>query len=79
MSALVDEQRLEETPTGDDKLPRIKPHTTAEIKDDLRTAKTLWCPGCSNGTVTRALVDAVLGLELDPEKVVVVAGIGCSG
>jgi len=79
MSALVDEQRLEESPTGDYKLPRIKPHTTAEIKAHLRSAKTLWCPGCSNGIITRALVDAILGLELDPEKVVVVAGIGCSG
>ena len=29
--------------------------------------------------VTRALIDAILGLTLDPEKVVVVAGIGCSG
>ena len=79
MSALVDEQRLEASPTGDPKLPRIKPHTTSEIKAHLRSAKTLWCPGCSNGTITRALIDAILGLELDPEKVVVVAGIGCSG
>ena len=78
MSALVDEQRLEASPTGC-AAPRIKPHTTAEITAHLRTAKTLWCPGCSNGTITRALVDAILGLELDPEKVVVVAGIGCSG
>jgi 2-oxoglutarate ferredoxin oxidoreductase subunit beta len=29
--------------------------------------------------VLRAMVDAVLSLELDPEKVVVVAGIGCCG
>jgi 2-oxoglutarate ferredoxin oxidoreductase subunit beta len=79
MSALVDEQRLEAEPTGDPKLPRIKPHTTSEIKAHLRSAKTLWCPGCSNGTITRALIDAIIGLELDPAKVVVVAGIGCSG
>ena len=79
MSALVDEHRLEAQPTGDPKLPRIKPHTTTEIKAHLRSAKTLWCPGCSNGTITRALIDAILGLELDPQKVVVVAGIGCSG
>jgi pyruvate/2-oxoacid:ferredoxin oxidoreductase beta subunit len=79
MTALVDEQRLEESPKGDYQLPRIKPHTTSEIKAHLRAAKTLWCPGCSNGTIARALIDAILGLELDPEKVVVVAGIGCSG
>jgi 2-oxoglutarate ferredoxin oxidoreductase subunit beta len=45
----------------------------------LRSAETVWCPGCSNGIVTRAIVDVVLGLGLDREKVVVVAGIGCAG
>jgi len=80
MSALVDEQKLEAAPhDGECKPPRIKPHTTSEITPWLRTPKTIWCPGCSNGTITRALIDAILGLELDPEKVVVVAGIGCSG
>ena len=79
MSALVDEQRLESPPEGDYALPRIKPHKTSEIVPWLRTPKTIWCPGCSNGTITRALIDAILGLELDPEKVVIVAGIGCSG
>ena len=78
MSALVDEQRLEAAP-ADCSAPRIKPHTTSEILPHLRTPKTLWCPGCSNGTIARALIDAILGLKLDPEKVVVVAGIGCSG
>ena len=79
MSALVDEQLLESPPEGDYKLPLIKPHKTSEIVPWLRTPKTIWCPGCSNGTITRALIDAILGLELDPEKVVIVAGIGCSG
>ena len=79
MSALVDEQLLESPPDGDPKLPRIKPHKTSEIVPWLRTPKTIWCPGCSNGTITRALIDAILGLELDAEKVVIVAGIGCSG
>ena len=80
MSALVDEQKLEAAPhDAECKPPRIKPHTTSEITPWLRTPKTIWCPGCSNGTITRALIDAILGLQLDPEKVVVVAGIGCSG
>ena len=38
MSALVDEQRLEASPTGDDRLPRIKPHTTSQIRAHLRSA-----------------------------------------
>jgi 2-oxoglutarate ferredoxin oxidoreductase subunit beta len=79
MTALVDEQSLESTPEADYKPPRIKLHKTSEIVPWLRTPRTIWCPGCSNGTITRALVDAILGLGLDPEKVVIVAGIGCSG
>ena len=45
----------------------------------LATPRTIWCPGCSNGIVARAIVDAVLSLDLDLTKVVVVAGIGCCG
>ena len=55
------------------------PHATGEIKTRLRATPTLWCPGCSNGIVTRAIIDALLGLQLDPEKVAVIAGIGCAG
>jgi 2-oxoglutarate ferredoxin oxidoreductase subunit beta len=54
-------------------------HTTAEIRARLRYSKTLWCPGCTNGIVTRALIDSILGLRVDPDKVTVVAGIGCCG
>jgi 2-oxoglutarate ferredoxin oxidoreductase subunit beta len=55
------------------------PHSTGEIRARLRSIPTLWCAGCSNGIVTRAILDAVLGLGLDPEKVAVIAGIGCAG
>ena len=76
--ALVDEELLERAP-GDSRLPRVTPHRTAEIVDHLRSPKTLWCPGCSNGIVTRALIDAVLALKLDPDRTCVIAGIGCAG
>jgi 2-oxoglutarate/2-oxoacid ferredoxin oxidoreductase subunit beta len=76
--ALVDETVVEHEPVGC-AAPRIQPHTTPEIRAAMRASKTLWCPGCSNGIITRALIDAILGLELDPDKVVVVSGIGCSG
>jgi 2-oxoglutarate ferredoxin oxidoreductase subunit beta len=55
------------------------PRATPEILSHLLTPHTIWCPGCTNGIATRALVDAVLTLDLDPDKIVVVAGIGCSG
>ncbi|HET6496757.1 MAG TPA: thiamine pyrophosphate-dependent enzyme [Thermoleophilia bacterium] len=79
MTAIVDRELLEAACAHECVAPRIKPHTTSEIGSWLRTSKTIWCPGCSNGIVTRALIDALLGLGLDREKVVVVAGIGCSG
>jgi len=36
------------------------------------------CPGCGHGIVLQALLRAVASLELDPDRVAVVAGIGCS-
>ena len=78
MTALVDEELLERPPQ-DKSLPRVTPHTTRELRSHLRTPKTLWCPGCSNGIVTRALLDAVLSLDLDPDRTCVIAGIGCAG
>ena len=38
----------------------------------------IWCPGCGNGIVTRALVKAIDTLGLDKDNVCVVSGIGCS-
>lgn len=38
----------------------------------------LLCPGCGHGIVLQALLRAVARLELDPDRVAVVAGIGCS-
>jgi 2-oxoglutarate/2-oxoacid ferredoxin oxidoreductase subunit beta len=78
MTALVDE-RLLERPPEDCVTPRITPRPTSEITKHLRGTGTIWCAGCSNGIVTRAIVDAVLANGLDPDKVVVVAGIGCAG
>jgi 2-oxoglutarate ferredoxin oxidoreductase subunit beta len=38
----------------------------------------IWCPGCGIGTVTGALLRALLALGLKKEQTVVVTGIGCS-
>ena len=37
-----------------------------------------WCPGCGNFGIVHALYQAFAELNLDPEKTVVVSGIGCS-
>jgi len=44
-----------------------------------RTFPTPWCPGCGDGVVLKSIAMAFSDLELDPNDIVVVAGIGCSG
>ena len=38
----------------------------------------IWCPGCGNGIVMKALAQAALKLGLDQNKTAIVSGIGCS-
>jgi len=38
----------------------------------------MWCPGCGNGIVINSLIRAVEKTGIDQNKIVVVAGIGCS-
>lgn len=38
----------------------------------------IWCPGCGNGIVTRAIVKAIDNLNLNQDDVCIVSGIGCS-
>ena len=47
----------------------------------LRTERmpSIWCPGCGIGTTVNCFARALLQAKLDPQKVVVVSGIGCSG
>lgn len=51
----------------------------ATIKDFRVSEKATWCPGCGHFTVLGALQNAVTNLGLEPENVVLVSGIGCSG
>ena len=51
---------------------------------DVKTYLREWamphvlCPGCAHGIVLRAFLEAVEQLQLDRDKVAMVAGIGCS-
>ncbi len=38
----------------------------------------IWCPGCGHGILMRDVAQAIENCNLDPEKVVIVSGIGCS-
>ena len=38
-----------------------------------------FCPGCGHGTILKALDQALVGLNYDPQQVVIVTDIGCAG
>jgi len=44
-----------------------------------RTFPTPWCPGCGDGVILKSIAMAFSELKLDPNEIIVVAGIGCSG
>jgi 2-oxoglutarate ferredoxin oxidoreductase subunit beta len=50
--------------------------TPADLKSDV---KPIWCPGCGDFGVLNSFYKAVAELELDPNRMAVVSGIGCSG
>ena len=39
----------------------------------------IWCPGCGHGMVMKSLIRAIHKTGWDPNKVLVVSGIGCAG
>jgi len=53
-----------------------KPSRTArDYKSDI---KPVWCPGCGDYSVLSSITKALAELDLPPEDVAVVSGIGCS-
>jgi len=46
---------------------------------DFRAEKPNWCPGCGDFTVLAALQKAAANVGLEPEEMVTVSGVGCSG
>jgi len=52
--------------------PRLEPR---EYKSGV---KPVWCPGCGDYSVLGSLTKALSGLQLAPEKVALISGIGCS-
>ncbi|MFY9265096.1 MAG: 2-oxoacid:ferredoxin oxidoreductase subunit beta [Solirubrobacterales bacterium] len=51
------------------------PRDAKDFKSDL---KPIWCPGCGDFGVLAAAYRAFAELDLDPDKTVIVSGIGCS-
>jgi 2-oxoglutarate ferredoxin oxidoreductase subunit beta len=51
---------------------------TTDPKDFKSDLKPIWCPGCGDFGVLAAAYRAFAELDLDPDRTVVVSGIGCS-
>jgi 2-oxoglutarate ferredoxin oxidoreductase subunit beta len=43
---------------------------------DMGDIDVAWCPGCGNFVILNALKQALAELEISPEKLVMVSGIG---
>jgi len=52
-----------------------EPLTPRDYKSDI---KPVWCPGCGDFSVLGSITTALAELQLAPENVAVVSGIGCS-
>lgn len=50
-------------------------YTAKDYKSDV---KPIWCPGCGDFSVLAAITRALAGMQIAPENVAVVSGIGCS-
>ena len=51
------------------------------VEDYLRMERIphIWCPGCGIGTTVNCFARAIEDSGLNPDKICVVSGIGCSG
>lgn len=51
-----------------------------EVVEFLRVERlpSIWCPGCGHGIVLNAVLRAIRKAGIDPDRLVVVSGIGCS-
>lgn len=50
------------------------------LADFVRSSRLphIWCPGCGNGLIMGSLIRAMDAMELKPEEIAIVSGIGCS-
>ena len=56
----------------DRQIPALK------AKDYKSDYKPVWCPGCGDFSVLSAITKAMAAMQLAPERVAVISGIGCS-
>ncbi|PWI58922.1 2-oxoacid:ferredoxin oxidoreductase subunit beta [Sulfoacidibacillus thermotolerans] len=51
----------------------------ATVKEFRNNVRPNWCPGCGDFAVQASIQRALGNLDLEPENVAVISGIGCSG
>ncbi len=51
----------------------------ATLKDFRNDVRPNWCPGCGDYAVQAAIQRSLGSLNLEPEQVAIISGIGCSG
>jgi len=51
----------------------------ATMKEFRNNVKPNWCPGCGDYSVQAAIQRAAANVGLEPENLVIISGIGCSG
>jgi 2-oxoglutarate/2-oxoacid ferredoxin oxidoreductase subunit beta len=49
------------------------------LQDYKSSVKPIWCPGCGNYGVFKAIQQAFFDMDLTPENIAMISGIGCSG
>ncbi len=55
--------------------PDIAAFKPQDFKSDI---KPVWCPGCGDYSVLSSITKGLASLELRPENVAIISGIGCS-
>lgn len=51
----------------------------ATVKEFRNSVRPNWCPGCGDFAVQAAIQRALGNMDMEPEQVAIVSGIGCSG
>ncbi|MBE3598942.1 MAG: 2-oxoacid:ferredoxin oxidoreductase subunit beta [Limnochordaceae bacterium] len=59
-------------------LPQLPQGVTLK-PSDYKGIKPVWCPGCGDYAILNALVQVLARNRVDPSKLAIVSGIGCSG
>ena len=49
------------------------------LQDYKSVIKPIWCPGCGDYGIVNSVQKALVTLDIAPENIVAVSGIGCSG